>query len=204
MSFTSYVEKMLKDVDEDDTCEIQLPIKEINNIPVDCILKIDLAEQSSDINIYYKFFGTADKAWQEPLINISLEPETSVEDEYITFVTKDGKINLPEEFLAKVKSITKLKFDHFHGRFTFDEIEDNSFLKEVFECENVKLDFDECMVCYRNTKNTTSCNHYLCLECWAKLPTTCNCCKTGRKCPSCRKDRIERCIVVCEECEECD
>lgn len=197
LAFARYVEKMLEKVESDDETEIQLPISEINDVPVTCLLEVNLDEETCEVNIYYKYLGTYSGV-SEVLFTQTLEPD----DEIVSYVTKEGKINCPEEFAEKIKKITTLKFDHFHGNFTFGEIEDSSFLKEMFECENVKLDFDECVICYRNTKTKTNCDHHICHECWGKLPASCVSCKTGRKCPTCRNERIEHCFPFCVECND--
>jgi hypothetical protein len=198
LAFAKYVEKMLKNIPEGEfngSLDIVLPIKEIDNIPVECYIEFDLSRLTIEINVYYKYFGTTGKSCQESLSNGVLET-----DDKTPFFTNHGDINFPEEFAQKVKKITGLKFDHFLGKFVFGEVEDNSFLRDFFECENVKLDFDICVVCYKNTKTVTNCDHHLCLECWGKLPPSCDLCKVGRKCPTCRNEYIEHSGAFCEEC----
>jgi len=194
MAFAKYVETMIVE-NEEETCEIQLPIKKIDNIPVDCFLTLNIDSLETELKVFYKYYGTCEKSWQESMFNSFLEPA-----EGESFVTKEGTINFPEEFCEKVKDVTRLKFDHYNGFLTMGEIEDPGVLKDMFACENVVLNFSECVVCYRETKTTTKCGHHLCLECWGKLPPSCDCCKTGRTCPTCRNTRIDHCKVVCEEC----
>jgi hypothetical protein len=197
--FVSFVERILREAKEFDKpgdyqYEVPIPLREINGVPVDCFITIDLDDCTADIDIYYKYYGTCTKKWQESMFKMKLQSEEG------TFITEEGTINFREEFCEKVKKVTTLKFDHFNATFTFDEIQDMTFMKEMFECANVKLDFDECVVCYKLTKSITNCDHSLCLECWGKLPASCNQCKTGRTCPACRNTRVELCEVICEEC----
>lgn len=196
--FVSFVEKSLAD----GVCDILLPICAINNIPVTCTLDINIESQTVDLNIYYEFIGITSKNWQEKLFNLELIPaNTDGEDEdREPFISKDGTINHATEFMEQVKVVKSLKFDHYLGTFTLEEIEDVSQLEEMFACENVQLDFDKCAICYRHTKLFTTCNHPLCHECWGKISPSCKGCKTGRKCPICREARIEHCNAECGDC----
>ena len=191
--FINFVEKSLDDGDG----EIQLPIRAINNIPVTCTLNIDIELQTTDLDIYYEYVGISSKNWQEKLFNMKLIPDGEDKD---PFISKEGTINHAMEFIEQVKVVKLLKFDHYLGTFTLEDIEDVTPLEDMFACENVQLNFDKCVVCYRYTKMLTSCNHTLCHECWGKIPASCKSCRTGRKCPICREARIEHCTTECEDC----
>jgi len=198
--FVTFVEKFLAD----GTRDIVLPIRAINNIPVTCTLDIDTEDQTVELNIYYEYIGITPKNWQEKLFNLELIPdgfnmELPGEDRE-PFISKDGIINHAAEFVEQVKIVKSLKFDHYLGTFTLEKVEDPTPLEDMFACDNIELNFDKCVVCYRHTTVFTACNHPLCHECWGKIPALCKKCKTGRKCPICREARIEHCSVECENC----
>lgn len=178
MTFFAHMEKILKNTD--DETEILIPVREINDVPVTCFLEVNLKDQTTRITIYYKCGGITESA--EILYSEAIEPRSG------TFVTESGEINFPEELDEKMKEIESLKFDHFNGKLKTEPI----------QCENVS-DF-ECVICYRDTKITTICGHSVCHECWSKLTPSCMTCKTGRKCPSCRNERIEHYTMFCDEC----
>jgi len=191
MEFITFIEKSL-----DGVKDIQLPIRAINNIPVVCTVDIDIVYQTAELNIYYEYVGITPKNWQENLFTMELKPE---EDES-TFINKDGTINHAMEFVEQVKVVKSLKFDHYLGTFTLEEIEDMTPIEDIFACDNIVLNFDKCVVCYRYTKLNTVCSHPLCHECWGKIPASCKICKIGRRCPICREAHIEHCTVECEYC----
>lgn len=53
---------------------------------------------------------------------------------------------------------------------------------EYIDCEYI--DCGECCICYDKTFTKTSCNHFLCVECWTKIKNT-------TECPYCRHKKIK-------------
>lgn len=83
-------------------------------------------------------------------------------------------------FLAKIKlDLEKIKFDKLVGRFVLP--------KGKIIIENIGIDVfgdtwstaEECCVCYEKTYTKTSCEHYLCVECWSNIKK--------KSCPICRE-----------------
>ena len=63
---------------------------------------------------------------------------------------------------------------------------------DLFGCENIKLDYDECCVCSELTNSYfRECKHTICYECCSKLPIKNDCVS----CPICRN---EACVCSCE------
>src|SRR5271156_841034 len=55
----------------------------------------------------------------------------------------------------------------------------------------IKLDDDECVVCYEKTNYKASCNHSVCRECTSRIDNY-------RECPYCRQIRTD--FSMCESC----
>ena len=93
--------------------------------------------------------------------------------------------------LIKVIAVLKyccdnLRYDIFNNKFTLSSSQVTNFLSlsgDLFACENVVLDFDNCSVCHNPTLRETQCNHYLCIRCFQQLQR--------EKCPICRKSLWE-------------
>jgi hypothetical protein len=70
-------------------------------------------------------------------------------------------------------TLSKFKFDKFHGKFVTDETNDlihvfsQAFSPSQFPtCE---FSYSDCCVCLELTTSKTPCNHFLCFECEEKL-----------------------------------
>ncbi len=107
-------------------------------------------------------------------------------DKKILYVyTKDTDnldINFIKLFLLNFQlNLNKLKFNKLLGIFTLkNEINQNLFGYDIFK--DKYLNSKECCVCFEKTKDSTICNHSLCIECWSNLQTY--------SCPTCRRDNI--------------
>lgn len=105
-----------------------------------------------------------------------------------TFI-KNGKLTTPDKFVGTLRSILKnVVVDNFSGEvvlpdfYPYTERSDISYLKELFDMEHIKFDFDMCSVCMSTTQTKTNCGHELCVICWTKILNT------NKKCPLCRFD----------------
>lgn len=86
-----------------------------------------------------------------------------------------------------IEEIKNMKFSKLHGVFkrkTNDE--DDELFYEMFNVENVEMEYDMCCVCHENTFTKTSCNHTLCIVCMQSLKEK----KKTDKCPICREKNL--------------
>lgn len=67
-----------------------------------------------------------------------------------------------------------------------------AFTNGMKDCDNVKLDLNECCVCLNPTTNLLPCLHNICLKCETQLPKT--------ECPMCRK-KYSRTECDCDGCD---
>lgn len=93
-------------------------------------------------------------------------------------------VNTPEDFDKTMDTLQYLKFNTFIGNF-YDErtpikLKDGSFYEKLSSFKNIKMQFDECSICYELTKGITTCKHYICGRCHSNMKRN--------VCPLCRKD----------------
>ena len=156
-----------------------------------------LFEKISDTNEYlYKFEITSKK----------LKTSTNY-FKFFSYEKKNKKLSIKNtnNFINSIKEIMpNLIFNKLSGLFEF-KFESNinmdnksKLLKFIdFKTNNILgldvfgskyIDCGECCVCYDNTLIKTSCNHFLCVECWTKIINT-------TECPYCRHKKIKICPV---------
>ena len=104
-------------------------------------------------------------------------------------------ISNTNKFIRVIKEILpKLNFNKFTGLFEFNIDKNHKLINfansktnnilglDVFGSEHIH--FGECCVCYDKTLIKTSCEHFLCVECWSNMKKT-------FECPYCRHTRIK-------------
>jgi len=99
-----------------------------------------------------------------------------------------------------VNTIKELVFDRYVGKFILKSEKENrdkeiKAYKNIFDCETVKLDIGECVVCMEDTRTKTHCcGKNLCNCCWDKIKARNNNdhdYDTIMPCPNCRRDLRE-------------
>lgn len=153
-------------------------INKINSINVQCELLLNKIKYESKKNEYY--IGI----WIE---GTKIFTDNTYENHNM-FVCREklpkynsAKIN---DFLTKLKNeiLPNLRVDKVFGKFYLVDKEGKKIINE----DNVGIDIfgleysnsNDCVVCYEPTYTQTSCNHYLCVDCWNKLK--------NNSCPMCR------------------
>jgi hypothetical protein len=139
---------------------IELPICEINDLPVTVYIIIS---RSPDIGLNLSIRSTI---WD------------TFEDDYLLVYSgsvipiSEGVENICQKY---VDTINELKVDKIQSCLTTQK----SISCKIFN-NNVKLRFDQCSVCLEDTNKKTPCDHPLCILCWSKI--------IGEeiKCPICR------------------
>lgn len=140
------------------------------------IYKLEIISKKLKINNsdYYKLFS-----YEKKILNFSVKNTQKF-------------VNLIKEILPK------LIFNKLTGLFEFDMMKNNKLINfadtkinnfiglDTFGCEY--SDSGECCVCYDKTLTKTSCNHFLCVECWTKIKNT-------SECPYCRYKKIKICLI---------
>lgn len=102
------------------------------------------------------------------------------------------------KFVNLIKDILpKLIFSKLTGLFEFDINKNNKLINFSDSETNLISGLDafgteysncgECCVCYDKTFTKTSCNHFLCVECWTKI-------NNPSICPYCRYKKIKVCL----------
>lgn len=138
------------------------------------LFKLEIITEKLKINNsdYYKFFSCEKK-----MSNLNIKNTQKF-------------VNLIKEILPK------LIFNKLTGLFEFDIIKNKKLFNfvdtrintvlgiDTFDCEY--SDSGECCVCYDKTLTKTSCNHFLCVECWTKI-------NNPSICPYCRHKKIKIC-----------
>lgn len=120
---------------------------------------------------------------------------------FFTFEKSISKLNIKNthKFVNLIKEILpKLTFNKLTGLFEFDTIINHKLINFTDTKTNNILGLDifgseyndcgECCVCYDKTLTKTSCNHFLCVECWTKIKNT-------SECPYCRHKKIKICLI---------
>jgi len=148
---------------------IELPISEINELPVNvyiCIYKIE--------EISLQLIIRSSSIW-----------DVAEEDYMIVYTESDIPISKGISFICQkyVDTINELKVDKINSRLATEK--PSIICRSLFN-SNVKLRFESCSVCLEDTNRKTSCGHYLCLLCVSKIKAECSCGR-GIKCPICRK-----------------
>lgn len=153
-------------------------INKINGIDVECELLLNKIISKSKKNEYY--IGI----WIEGtkiFINNTYENHNMFVCKEKLHKYNSAKIN---DFLTKLKNkiLPNLRVDKVFGKFYLVNEEGKKIINE----DNVGIDIfgleysnsNDCVVCYESTYTLTSCNHYLCVDCWNKLK--------NNNCPMCR------------------
>lgn len=95
-------------------------------------------------------------------------------------LTNIGPVKDPETIAKTVRSFLKtVELDCNEvccDYYIFIELEEVSYLQDIFEMDGIEFDFEKCPVCLTATQTKTSCNHALCSSCLPKC----------KKCPMCR------------------
>lgn len=85
----------------------------------------------------------------------------------------------------KIEHILKnYKFNNTIGSFQNKKSKCFSMIfTKMLSTENIKLNIQECCVCFELTEITTMCNHTLCYKCWENIKGS----RYDKKCPICRQ-----------------
>jgi hypothetical protein len=151
-----------------------LPIKSIKNINVGVTIRKDTADTYTVRVLSVNFILYC------PLFE---ENYTQSNEERIDlFILK-----MVCDLLVKLK---KLVIDRLNGVFCFasPDLYANeelmlAFISEFKDHDSIKLNIDECCVCYNPTRTITNCGHALCLECISNFPSS----SLMLECPLCRQ-----------------
>jgi hypothetical protein len=163
----------------------QLPILKISSLPVMCFVSVTKSEFQLEIS--------------------SSKCTTTDENGYITrkriHIYKDADaVKMAEYILEKLPTF---KFNKFNSSFTdFDDDKLFTIFEPILDCETIDFKYGKCSACQDYTMSKTCCGHFLCLECWGKIPrnycedcdfglTNCDCEPNEcgiKKCPICRKN----------------
>ena len=145
---------------------IALPIKMIDGVRTDCMLKLEHIKnhKKNEWSIIVAF--TADNPFPNPvnehyLVNLISSKDSLDNDILETEVVADLIKNIFQQ-------ISSLKYDngcrlikHGHNR--------HEYVYDICNIPNITLSGDKCCVCLEMTESETKCGHHLCLQCWAKL-----------------------------------
>ena len=157
-----------------------LPIKQISGVRVDCV-QIHVAKTDRSVlsklphhkdillkidtdylphSIYAEWFDFTKETAKETIQNI-IELIKNLKLDKTTNYLRDQRIEVPEQIITPQD--------------TYD----------LFACENVKLEFNECCVCHEITNSYfRECKHTICFECCSKLIIEDDCVT----CPMCRDE----------------
>lgn len=114
--------------------------------------------------------------------NIELNTTGDNHNKIIKFF-EDITVNIQNLKLCKITSKFIIKTDDQ------DETEFNKAIYESIEDKtNIECTIKECPVCMDLTNNKTFCNHFLCIQCWDKMPKK----RNDIKCPMCRASIISK------------
>lgn len=173
---------------------IKLPIKYVNGLLCDCIIKfgyyscerygsnhthietkkyhlVALKVISNHLNMGEKYNYQTNKMYYDTKL---------IEDKSSQITHNDLMISI-----IKAKYIlSNLKYCYFENVLTLKPSKILS-IASIFENPNVKLNCEDCAVCHNSTTNKTSCSHSLCFICWEQI-------KENEEevipCPLCRED----------------
>lgn len=126
------------------------------------------------------------------------------ESKYYKFFSFEQKylslsIKYLNKFIKYVKDILpKLYFNKLLGIFEFDCVKNknlinfsNSEINNILGLDIFGLKYSncsgECCICYDKTITKTSCNHFICVECWTNI-------NEPSICPYCRCKKIKICL----------
>ena len=140
------------------------------------IFKFEIITKKLTINNsdYYKFFS-----YEKKMSNLNLKNT----QKFVNLV----KEILPQLIFNKLTGLFEFKINKNNKPINFSDTKTNNLLGiDTFGYEY--SDCGECCVCYDKTLTKTSCNHFLCLECWTKIKNT-------TECPYCRHKKIKICLI---------
>jgi hypothetical protein len=162
-------------------------IHKVCNFNVNSLILIEKISGSNQPSYIYKFTINSKKL---KTTNINYH-------RFFSYEKKNYKLSIKNinKFIILIKNILpKLNFNKFTGIFEFDmnansKLIDftNSETNNILGLEMFDLTYtnsNECCICYDKTLNKTSCNHFLCVECWESL-------KDISECPYCRHKKIK-------------
>jgi len=161
---------------------LKIPIIQyVCNFNIDTFFLIEKKKINNKYFFIYKF------------IILSKKLKTTKLDYYkfFSYKKKFSKLSYKNtlEFIQIIKKILPtLTFNKLIGlfeplhKFKLMNINLNSQEIKLSNSKNIK--YDECCVCYDKTITKTSCEHYLCVECWINIKNT-------NECPICRYNQIK-------------
>jgi hypothetical protein len=139
---------------------IELPISEINDLPVTVYIIIS---RNPDIGLNLSIRSTLWSPEEDDFLQVYCGPVISI---------SQGVQNICQDY---VDAINDLKVDKIESILTRQKMANCKLFND-----NVKLRFESCSVCFENTNRKTCCGHSLCILCWSKIL------KEETKCPICR------------------
>ena len=165
---------------------VRLPIYKIDDVVVE--------------GVYFTVYIRSTKK-----VDIGLEIDMkSLEDNdlrtvYNEVIAKDLDIDAciadtDEELFVAVEKVKNnfpfMRFSVMNGVFRLGPIDScEQMYEELRKIDNIKLDCDECCVCYRITRTKTRCNHPLCSACFQQIPEDE---EDAVNCPVCREQIFSR------------
>lgn len=161
--------------------EFQIPIKSISGI--------NFVSLSLNINLYGNLIHANGKIFGEY--------------QYM-FFHEHCKTKFDEQIKSFLMQLKDLKFCKYTGKFvkdTSDRVIIEKFCDIFSEfTESMKLNIDECCVCYDKTKLYTTCGHFVCLECFQKIQK--NYTNHDCECDECDGDECSIINFVCPMCKQ--
>jgi hypothetical protein len=170
--YKSLANKLIKTLEpvknELTTINVVVPIKAIDDVPVDVKITFGLAHQNVEPGHESKIYKLWLTIWSEEAYADNEDEDYEIR----LWESKHYSVDLIEigiEFvLEKIfNQVRELKFDKLTGTFKpKDEMEDLVEMYKFLETmPNVKLAFEECCVCHDPTQTQTCCGHKLCRKC---------------------------------------
>lgn len=176
-----------KGCDNFNKLSLNIPIiKQICGFNVNSSISIEKITQTQTNKYIYKFEITSKKL---KINKLNYYKFFFYEKKYVKLSIKNTN-----KFIMIIKEILpKLNFNKFTGLFDFDIDKNQKLINFSNSKTNNILGFDvlgseyihsgECCICYDKTLIKTSCEHFLCVECWSKM-------KNISECPYCRHKKI--------------
>lgn len=181
------------------TREIKIPVKFINGIKVDVILKFNLG--FFEVLVLNTLLKKCTCTWNFHIMYFKqIKTEFHYEDEEMFEEQEEENRDLmisqlkkcfddTKTLLKSLKFDEKSKFPHF--------IDEKTIIMHSFFSDFVNMPENEepCSVCYENTYQKTRCDHPLCLNCRFTILKSNN-----PRCPICRDEYL----FYVKKCSQCD
>ena len=176
-----------------------LPIKEISGMKVDCV-QIHIPNQTSKDTEYLRL--------HKDEIFIQIETDYLPDPIYFKWYpfTKETAKDTIKNIIELLKNLKMCKASSYlrdKRKEKKAELTTPQDMYDLLECENLKLEFDECVVCREITNSCfRECKHTICGVCCSKLTiddgdcVDCPMCRNKACVGSCESDRSDTVLVI--------